>query len=380
MDEFFSPVRTVLVGGLILASLYFLTSHISALRARQILSQQHGCKPCPKQPLKDPFLGLDALYDALKAVKSKTFLQNRRQLYSTYGNTYSSRLSTTPLINTIEPENFKALLSTNFKDYVVGSPRRDAFFPFIGNSILLVDGAEWEHSRALLRPSFSRSQIADLDTLETHVQALIDAIPKDGATLDLGDLFTRLTADVTTELLFGESIHSLSQSDAFGGDLSQAFKEAQLGGEKRFRLGTLAIFMPQTSFYRAVKNIHAYMDAHVDRAIKSRVSEQRSSKKSSFPADDPEKNEKYILLNELAKATSDHNTLRSELLGIFVAGRDTTSALLGNLFFVLARNPGIFKRLREEVAQLRGAKPSVEDLKGMHYLSACVNESESQSM
>ena len=79
-------------------------------------------------------------------------------------------------------------------------------------------------------------------------------------------------------------------------------------------------------------------------------------------------------MHELTKATTDREMIRNELLGIFVAGRDTTSALLGNLFFHLARHPQIFQRLRDEVGQLGGKIPSIEDLKLLKYLNGCINE------
>jgi cytochrome P450 len=83
---------------------------------------------------------------------------------------------------------------------------------------------------------------------------------------------------------------------------------------------------------------------------------------------------RYFFLRELAKLTDDRKTLRDELLGIFFAGRDTTSALLSNLFFVLARSPKIWQRLRDEVDQLGGARPTLDDLKTLKYLGFCLNE------
>lgn len=392
MDELFTPLRVLLFGGLVLVPLYLLTSRLSAARARNVMIEQHGCGSIPSRQFKDPFFALDGIFQAVGRIKSHTFLEYCREQYQTHGNTFASQIATMKTVNTSEPENFKAILSTNFKDYEVGSPRRNAFEPALGNSLLLVDGTAWEHSRALLRPSFNRNQIGDLKVLETHVQTLINAIPKDGSTVDLQSLFLLFTADVTTDFLFGESIQSLSNPHAFGGGLAQAFKDAQLGAEKRFRFGSLAMFVPNAPFYAAIKKIHAYMDAHVDKAVKSRedsLSKATHSageiEKSSNEAD-PAAPKKYIFLHELALATTDRATLRHELLGIFVAGRDTTATLLSNLFFVLARKPTILSRLRAEIASQLNTNeetnkeehhprpPTLEDLKSLPYLTACINE------
>ena len=61
----------------------------------------------------------------------------------------------------------------------------------------------------MIRPNFTRAQVADLDTFETHVQHLTDAIPCDGSTVDLQELFFGLTMDSATEFLFGKSTNTL---------------------------------------------------------------------------------------------------------------------------------------------------------------------------
>jgi len=351
-------------------ALYYLSQRIAIHRRRVKTKLQHGCKPPSRYPVWDPILGTDVIYDAVRAVKRKTFLSEKQSHYEAYGNTHSSRLATNAIISTVEPDNIKTVLSTNFKDFVIGTPRRRAFGPIIANSILVADGVEWEHSRAFLKPSFSRSQVGDLATLEVHVKDLLNAIPRDGSTVDLAELFLRYTADVTTDFMFGESILSLPQPEAFGGDLAKACRDAQLGAERRFRLGVFANWVPQRPFYRSVAKVHAYMDAHVDKAIQRRRLQEQSKKDVNQDA------KRYIFSDELVKLTDDRPTLRDQLLGIFFAGRDTTAALLSNLFFVLARNPDMWLRLQEEVDTINGRNPVLDELKGLRYLNFCFNESQ----
>ncbi len=367
---------TLVLGVAVTAALYFLSQSLINYQARRTTIIKHGCKPPSKYPLWDPFLGLDAVYLAIRAINRKTFLREVKAQYEKYGTTHSSRLTTFPVINTIEPDNVKAVLSTNFKDFVVGSTRRRAFGPVIANSILVADGVEWEHSRAFLKPSFTRSQVGDLATLEVHVKNLIEAVPRDGSTVDLAELFLRFTADVTTDMMFGESILSLPQPEAFGADLTEACRAAQLGAERRFRLGIFANVIPQPAFYRSVNKVHAYIDSHVDKAIQEQRHSQKDRSKQKDESQD-DGSSRYIFLKELAKMTDDRLVLRDQLLGIFLAGRDTTAALLSNLFFVLARNPAVHKRLQDEITTtLNGRAPTLDDLKGLKYLGACLNESQ----
>lgn len=72
--------------------------------------------------------------------------------------------------------------------------------------------------------------------------------------------------------------------------------------------------------------------------------------------------------------TDDRTQIRSEILNLLLAGRDSMASTLANLFFMLARRPEVEKKLREEVDRLQGSRPSFEVLKGMKYLRWCFNE------
>lgn len=62
----------------------------------------------------------------------------------------------------------------------------------------------------MIRPSFSRDQVSDLDLEEEHMQNMMKALPanSDGWTdeVDIQVLFFRLTLDSATQFLFGESV------------------------------------------------------------------------------------------------------------------------------------------------------------------------------
>lgn len=110
---------------------------------------------------------------------------------------------------TLDPENVKTIFSTSFDTFEHGPTRKAAGRPLIGNGIFTVDGAEWHASRALLRPSFSKSQINDLDMLEDHFQTFLQILPADGQAVDLQEPFKSLSMDVITDMLFGWSMKSL---------------------------------------------------------------------------------------------------------------------------------------------------------------------------
>lgn len=68
--------------------------------------------------------------------------------------------------------------------------------------------------------------------------------------------------------------------------------------------------------------------------------------------------------------------MREEAMSLLFTARDSTAALLTNVFFQLSKSPEVCSRLRAEVDTLHGQKPSYEQLKNLKYLRAVLNESQ----
>lgn len=194
--------------------------------------------------------------DDLNSIKAHTLLSRYQKLFRQLEcTTFFAHLLWQPIICTIEPENIKSILATDFKSYSVGEERKKSLKPILGEGIFTTDGAAWQQSRGLLRPCFARSQIGDVDLFEKHVQNLLSAIPRDGSTVDLQDLFFKLTMDVATEFLFGESTYTLDpekrrlEDDKF----VEAFTYVQNSVEGK---SLLTLFLPDRRFKRSCRYIH----------------------------------------------------------------------------------------------------------------------------
>jgi cytochrome P450 len=186
----------------------------------------------------------------------------------------------------------------------------------------------------------------------------------------LQPLFYQLTLDSATEFLLGESVDVLrspagSEQQLFG----EAFDFAQTELNLRLRLGPFVWLYRNKKFDRACVRVHNFIDKFVAKALEYRRENQASGKTTG-----EKQKGKYIFMNELSMATDDPIQIRSELLNILLAGRDTTAGLLSNTFHVLARRPDIWARLRSEVDELGGKRPDYETLRGMKYLKNVLNE------
>jgi len=365
----FPPYVKTLVGGLMLVTLYYLYHQLTVGASRRRIIRENGCKPPAKYPHVDPIMGIDLFFTNLKAIRENRFLPTMRQRFNTYGNTFQLNLMGAKVIATVEPENLKTILALKFKEFGLGERRKTAITPLLGHGIFTTDGAAWQHSREMLRPNFTKNQVGDLDTFERHISHLIQAIPRDGSTVDLSELFFRLTIDSATEFLFGESTNSLAPGTSMtsAAPFAEAFNYSQEAVGNRFRLGFMSKFIPDQKFNSDVKYVHDFVDSYVKKALEYRRT--HDLEKADMKAD-----ERYVFLHELAKQTDDPIQIRAELLNILLAGRDTTASLLSNVWHTLARRPDIWAKLRAEVDEIGGQRPSFAQVKDMKYLRHMLNE------
>jgi cytochrome P450 len=219
----------------------------------------------------------------------------------------------------------------------------------------------------MLRPNFVRSQVGDLPTFEKHVKHLVAAIPTDGSTVDLSPFFFRLTMDSATEFLFGESTEYLTKGSEEG--FAESFTRGQDFIANMSRWGAWAkLFPANKQFGYDQKFVHDFVDYYVRKGLARR--DQLLTEKTNS-----EKPGRYVFIDELVRQTTDPIQIRSELLNILLAGRDTTASLLTNVWFMLAKRPDIWSKLQAEIASLDGEVPTFEQLKNLKYLKALLNES-----
>ena len=350
-----------------LYSLRYLYWQLTTGASWRRLRRQHNCKPAYQWPSRDPF-GIESFLQSWKALREHRSLEHiQHQFNSSNRKTGSIRLLNQEVLATIEPENVKSILSLDFKSYELGDERKRVMTPFLGEGIFTTDGPAWQHSRELLRPNFARAHLVEnLEVFERHLQQLMRSIPKDGSPIDLQELFVGFTFDVATEFLLGESTNCLAPGveTERSAEFLKAYTYCQntLEGKGDWAILGLFLPLPDARFERDCKVIHGFADDLIVKAV----------------AKKPQPNEKARLtfLQQLTAETTDRIRIRSELLNLLLAGRDTTAALLTNVWFQLARHPKIEARLRKEINDTTGNQsPTFESLKSMKYLRAILSES-----
>ena len=358
---------SILIPLAIWAGIVWLAYTFNVYLKRQSHAKSHGCE----QPItlqQESFLGYGMLRDSFEALRNSTYLRLGKQRFDDNGDTFAFKQMGKLGVLTNDPINVKAILSTQFQDFGVGKRRAEAFEPLIGHGIFTADGAPWEKARKLVRPSFSKGQLDDISTFEPHLQNFVTSLPGEAEAVDLQPLFQGLTLDVSTDFLFGESTSVLGSAKAAsaGRSFANAFDNAQKTVVNAFALGSVGWLDPRSNFKEDQKTVEAFMSGYVDKAL--------NKQKAAGSKEDG----KYSFASEFAKLTDDRAMIRGGLLNLLLAGRDTTASLLSNLFFMLARRPDVYSKLAAEIqstVSTANEAPSLEALKSMKYLRACINES-----
>lgn len=381
----------------IYAAYSYLASLLGQRRIRRLAIQHHASLPVFAGS-KLPF-NLDFLWRFLNASRNKedifTILADS---YAKNGTTFESPgLFTDSRLNTIDPVNIQAILASQFQDFELGQQLNRRLL--LGKCIFTTDGPFWEHSRAMFKPQFAREQINNLRETEVAVQELFRALPLIGTEsasnssveVNLLPMFYRFTMDTATKFLFGESVDTqlsaatggsgkmtsaaISLAAEFGPGFSfaDALSEAQLWITQRIRLQGLHWLIPSKRGRTANAFVRKYAAHYVQIALKSADESKTTTEQSSSGA--------YSLLETLIESTRDPDELRDQILGLLLAGRDTTASLLSWTVLLLARHPKEFAKLRGIVLGHFGtytadlSNISFETLKSCRYLQFTLRES-----
>lgn len=163
----------------------------------------HGAEPAPVHIGRDRILGRDHSWDVQAALKEHRFTDMLGEYFARSGSTHWVRLFHTWILQTRDPEIVKAMYATQDADWEIGGARKASTAVALGrHSIFAINGPEWKHTRALMRPSFVRNQIADLECTDRHTENFLRRLPRDGSScIDVQDLLYKFTMDISTDFM-----------------------------------------------------------------------------------------------------------------------------------------------------------------------------------
>ncbi|XP_049342529.1 alkane hydroxylase MAH1-like [Solanum verrucosum] len=279
-----------------------------------------------------------------------------------YGGTYEFKgpiFTNMDMFFTCDPADIHYIFSKNFSNYPKG-PEFRKIFDILGNGIFNVDHELWELHRKTTMSIMSHAKFQILlektlwDIIEKGLKPILDAFAKQGKTLDLQDVLQRFTFDSITKLLLDHDPRSLSidlpylpYEKAFG-DALDALLHRHITPKCLWKLQQWLRIGKEKKLMQACEAFDQFIYPCIARK------QEELMHKTTI------KDEEFAFLNAYIKMYNQWNGgdlgtlqtfLRDTFLNLMLAGKDTTSAALTWFFVLLAKNPLVEKKIREEIQQ-----------------------------
>jgi cytochrome P450 len=272
-------------------------------------------------------------------------------------------MSTAYLLN--HPKHIEHVLQTNYRNYRK-TKMMDKFKPILGEGLFISEDELWTRQRKLVQPSFHRQRVEAMgstmiDVIKDHVK-MWDRFAASGEEFSLSLDMSYLALEVALRTMFG---NSLPREEANA--ISDALHVAnEITAKRLWEMTRLGEILP-TRENRAYNGAANTLDRIVSRIINER-------RKSDVRQDDL----LGVLIDardaDTDEAMSDKQ-LRDEVLTLLLSGHETTAVALSWAFLLLAQNPAVLERMRDEAdTVLAGREPVAEDVRQLEYTKRVVQE------
>ncbi|KAG8960480.1 hypothetical protein FRC03_006487 [Tulasnella sp. 419] len=299
-------------------------------------------------------------------------------------NTIKVSLLWSDVIFTRDPEVIKFVLSTGFDNFGKGPRAKVLGEGFLEPGIFAVDNPLAKYHRGILRPYFARERITDfkhfLQYTDKMLRILCNVADADEP-CDIQEVFERFTLDAAGAFLFGSpDLNTLNLPLTRAGEpgasmglytgFVKGFEEAKNVLEMR-RTSNIYAWTATQFFHNPMDEPAKLVSDYAEPLIK-RAMEKRRVKEGDTDADEPECFIDHLILS------MGHDTagIKTQLVNVMLAARDTTAVLLAFIVYLLSVHPEVMEKLRSEILgaySLEGI-PTFEDMKGLKYLRAVINE------
>ncbi|XP_051125181.1 alkane hydroxylase MAH1-like [Andrographis paniculata] len=256
---------------------------------------------------------------------------------------------------TCDPANINYILCKTFPNFGKGPGFKDIFAP-LGDGIFIAESELWENQRRLSKSAINHAGFQEFvaaatwKKLETGLIRILEHFSDNRMAVDLQDLFKRFTFDCFCITLLGHDPASMSK------DLphllyEKAFSIAEEAGLYRHLLPGVVLKTQKWLQIGREGKLSQAMEA-IDEYLSFCISLKHDGHMNS---NDPD------LLTSCLKALAEKEAnviskkvLKDLMLNLIFAGKDTISATLSWLFWLLATNPAEEEKIRNEVVANSG--------------------------
>ncbi|MCX6078343.1 MAG: cytochrome P450 [Chloroflexi bacterium] len=254
--------------------------------------------------------------EVLKAlIRERSLLGPLRVMFARVGRIFQIPLFFFHPFVVAGPEAARKVLVTERQKLRWRNP--DPVTDVLRKGVLVTDGPEHDHYRALMEPSLTPGVLPGYSAMMLRQAERVTALWQDGQTVDMLVESRKITLLIVMEALFGV--------DAWD-DLGRIWKPI-LKAIEFVSPGAWILWrgIPRPSFRKPLAELDAYLYGII------------SKRRQSLPKPD--------LLGHLIEADLDDDRIRDQMLTMLIAGHDTSTALLAWTFVLLGQHPDEQARL-----------------------------------
>lgn len=374
----------------------------------RLLTKNNGYfhdKPIPSMAVR-PLLGSTAPL----TLKKYTFGGFVEHIYNKYPSAKVFGLfdAITPIFVVRDPELIKKITIKDFDHFIdhrqlFGSGDNDSPYVLFGKSLFAMIGQKWRDMRATLSPAFTGSKMRQMFELMIECCESVTEFQlkesKNVLTVELTDMFKRVSTDVIASCAFGVRLDSFRDPD---NDFYRNGKEMmhferlsvalkffvnQLFPKLLGKLGIDVIDREHSRYFSALI-MNAIRDRNAKGIVRNDMINLLLQARAGLLKHQQEK-EHHVegfataLESDLGKANSAFNMTDTEMIAqafvFFLAGFETVSTSLMMATHDLVVHQDVQQKLFEEIqeteAALGGKKLNYETLQKMQYMDMVVSES-----
>ncbi|CAM6086480.1 unnamed protein product [Calypogeia fissa] len=272
---------------------------------------------------------------------------------------------------TVDVENLKYILKTNFDNYIKGGLFHERFQILLGDGVFNTDGEMWKLQRKTVMPEFTSRNLryfyaAAYTDVALRLSCLLDEIVQQGVAVDLQDLFLRMTLEAIGKVGFGVDIGCLPwQLPLPENSFARAFDSASETVSHRFvdPLWKLKRFF-KVGYEAGLEANIEVIDSFTFGVIAQRkleIAAAREEQATGVALEEPKLDiiTRFLKLAEDGKNGVDCKLIRDICLNFVIAGRDSTAVTLSWLVYSLIQKPEIAAKLHEELRSFEAKNQSL---------------------
>ncbi len=301
-------------------------------------------------------------YKALRSVQSD-FPGFRETLLDFHNDICQCKIFNINIIVINKPSYIKHILYDNSKNYKKIMPTNTLNQSMLKNALIFINDLEhWKKDKISMMPAFQKGHYENYCQVFTeNCQEMLNgwqAYAEKDQPIKIYEIMSHLTLKNLVQTLFGNIPLDIEK-----------FTELLVSVLADFSAQTRSIFGLKWKLPTAARSKYLSNVALLESLVEGMISERKNYQGNN-------------LIDMLIATYKNHPNqeeideyVKSEVLGMLVAGHETTSAALAWIWVLLSEQPTVTQKIRQEVTDvLQGRTPSYEDLAKMPYTRGVVLE------